>query len=396
MTRGKAVLWLAVGIVAVAAATGGWMFTFRNKAQTSQVSEPAPQAAARDPLEVTVDEEFAKKIKVGAPEWAHVSGELSVPGRIEADETELARAGTPVAGRILDLKAAEGARVAKGQVLARVLSPDLSEGQLSLMKSLSQSQLADRSVGRARQLLDAGVIGAAELQRRQAELAQATAELVSARDRLRVLGMHEDDIARLEKTRVVESVSEVSASIDGVILERHATPGQVVQPSDTLFVIADLSQVWLVADVPEQSGGFIRPGKSLEAEIPALQGRVVRGHLSFVSATVSPESHTIRVRMDLPNPDGLFKPAMLANIRLRDGAERKMVIPTGAVVREGNQDVVLVQTAPNKFLMRPVTLGGEFDEKRVVIGGLKEGEPVVIDGAFHVNNERKRASLHTD
>jgi cobalt-zinc-cadmium efflux system membrane fusion protein len=170
----------------------------------------------------------------------------------------------------------------------------------------------------------------------------------------------------------------------------------MVQAADPLFVIADLSQVWLAAEIPEQSAGRIRAGKPLTAEIAALPGHVFRGKLSFVAATVNPDTRTVRARMDLPNPGLLLKPAMLARIRLQDAPERRLVVPVTAVVREGNRDVVFVETGPNKFLMQPVTAGGTFGERRVIAEGLREGQRIVVDGGFHLNNERKRASLHSE
>lgn len=347
-----------------------------------------------DPLEVKVAVGFRQRIKVGEPVWGDVNAALSVPGRVEADVTRLARAGTPVAGRIAELSAVEGQSVHRGQILATLNSTELSDGQFGYLKAQSQQQLAQRAAARAKQLVDAGVISLAELQRREAEYAQVSAEVTTWHDRLRVLGMSEDAVARLDRTRAVNSLSQVVASIDGMILERHVTPGQVVQPADTLFVIGDLSQVWLVADVPEQAAGMVKPGKAFKADIPALPGMGVSGRLSFVSATVNAETRTVRVRADLPNPELLFKPAMLANIALQDGAARKRLIPAGAVVREGNKDCVFVETSPDAFVLRAVTLGAEHGDMKVLESGLSEGEKIALDGAFHLNNERKRASLH--
>lgn len=364
----------------------------------SAESKAAPGAATappamHDPLEVKVAEKFGRQLRIGEPAWALVNDSLDVPGRIEADETRLARAGSSVPGRVAEIHVVEGQQVKRGQPLAALHSTDLSEAQFGFLRAESQAGLARRAAERARQLVDAGVIGLAEQQRREAEYTQLAAELVTWRDRLRVLGMDETAIARLEKTRAVNSLAQVVAGIDGVVLERKVTTGQVVQPADTLFVIADLSQVWLVADIPEQESGTLRPGKALEASIPALPGHTVQGRLTFVSAIVQPETRTVRVRMDLPNPRQLYKPAMLANIKLWGQPERKLVVPATAVVREGNQDCIFLETAPGTFLMKPVILGGDFGDKRVLAEGVEPGQRIVLDGSFHLNNERKRASL---
>lgn len=237
------------------------------------------------------------------------------------------------------------------------------------------------------------VIGSAELHRREAELAQASAELDAARDQLALLGMPEDAIALLEKTRNLNSMSRVIASMDGTVLDRKVTLGQVVQPADTMYEIAELSRVWLVADVPERQAGNLSVGQEVTAEVAAFSGRSIEGHLSYVSATVSRETHTVQVRMDLPNPARKFKPAMLATMVVRDSAERRQIIPLPAVVREGNTDYVFVQRNAETFVLREVTLGSEHNGNRVVLAGIDPSEKIIIDGAFHLNNERRRRTL---
>lgn len=355
---------------------------------------PATQAkAAGDPLEITPGAELRLQIKVGEVKAAPVNGALRVAGRVEADETRMARVSAPVTGRIVELQAAEGQMVKRGQVLATVYGADLSSAQSSFLKALTQRQLAERAATRAKQLLSAGVIGEAELQRREADFQEAATELSSARERLGVLGLSPEAIQVLEKSRGVNSTTHIVSSIDGMVLQRRATIGEVVEAAATVFVIADLSNVWLVADVPEQSAAAIQAGKAVEAEIPALPNEKITGTLSFVSPLVTPETRTVRVRMNLANPDRRFKPAMLAAMTLLDGAERREVIPTAAVVREGNDDTVFVRTRPDTYVLRRVTLGEEFGGVRAVVGGLRQGEQIVVDGAFHLNNERKRRLL---
>ncbi|MCZ2147404.1 MAG: efflux RND transporter periplasmic adaptor subunit [Bryobacterales bacterium] len=350
----------------------------------------ASNAAARNPMEITINEDLLRQIKIGEPRWSEVAGTLRVAGRVEADENRIARVSAPVTGRITELNVIEGQNVHKGQVLAVIHSTQLADEQSSYLKARSQKRLAERAVGRAKLLLEAGVIGEAELQRREAEVAQAAVDLSSSRDQLRVLGMSEEALSKLETTPSISSFSQVLASIEGTVLERKATIGQVMQAAEIVCVLADLSNVWLVADVPEQAAGSVDIGKTVEAEIPALPGVTVRGRLTFVSATVNPETRTVRIRMDLKNPDRRFKPAMLATVRLSDNTERKQVVPETAVVREGNQDHVFIQTGERSFLLRQVTLGAEFGKQCVLADGVRPGEKIVLDGAFHLNNERKR------
>jgi cobalt-zinc-cadmium efflux system membrane fusion protein len=335
----------------------------------------------------------ARQIETGDVQTRPIAGMLRVSGRVEADETRMARIGAPVTGRITELEVYEGEPVKRGQTLAVVYSTDLSIAQSAFLKALTQRQLAERALTRARQLLDAGIIGEAELQRREAELQQASADSSSSREQLAVLGLTTEAVDKLQSTRMVTSTTPIVSSIDGIVLERKATIGQVVQAVETLFIISDLSTVWLVADVPEQSAGALQVGKSVEAEIPALPGEIITGRLTFVGAVVNRETRTVRVRMNLSNPGRKFKPAMLATMTLVDGAEPRRVVPVAAVVRENNNDHVFVQTAPDTFMLRRVSLGDEYGELRVVLEGLRAGEKIVTKGAFHLNNERNRLLL---
>ena len=355
--------------------------------------EAKPDQAKSNPLEIKVSPSLLGQLKVGEPSWSAVADSLHVAGRIEADGTRLARIGSPVKGRITTLAVMEGQHVTRGEVLATLYSTDLSDAQFAFIKAISQQQLSQRAADRGKQLVEADVIGSAELQRRQAEVLQANAEVSALREQLAALGMSDAAIRELETTRKLNSTYLILATISGTVLERSVTIGQLVQPAEVAFLVTDLSNVWLVADIPEQNSGNVNIGKLVEAEVPAFPEEKIQGRLSFVSATVNPETRTVRVRMNLPNPKGRFKPAMLATVTLEDQAQRERVLPATAIVRENDQDHVFVQITPDKFLLRPVNLGGEYGDKRALVSGVNPGEKVVLDGAFHLNNERKRAAV---
>lgn len=361
------------------------------KKEVAQPTEAKTQEApASDPLEIKAPAEMRAQLKIGEASWAEVGTTVTVAARVEVDETRVTRVGSPIMGRISSLSIREGQEVQRGQLLALLTSTGLSDAQLGYLKALSQKQVAQRAVDRAQLLLRGDVIGVAELQRREAELAQSTAELDAAHDQLVLLGMAEEAIADLQRTRSMNSVSRIIASMDGTVLDRKVTLGQVVQPADTVFEIADLSHLWMVADVPETNAGHLAEGQAVEAQIAALPGMIINGRLSFVSATVNPETRTVRVRMDLPNPKRRFKPAMLATMVLKEHTERRQMVPLSAVVRDENVEYLFVQRADDTFVLREVVFGVEVGGRREVIEGLKPGEIVVLDGAFHLNNERRR------
>lgn len=383
MRQWKAVACVAVAMLMITASCG----------DVAEVAEEVVEVPPVNSLSVVAAPELLKQLEIGGPRMTAVTGRLQVAGRVEANESRQARISTPVGGSITRLEVVEGQNVNKGDLVAVIRSTALADSQLSYLKAASQRQLSRRAVERAERLLEAGVIGSAELQRRQADLSLAEAEYSSARDQLRVLGMSEASIQQLEKSRTVNAVTEIFATISGTVMERPVTPGQIVQPAAEICVIADLSQVWLVADVPEQSAGTLTAGKAVEAKIAALPEDRIVGKLSFVSAIVNPETRTVLARMDLANPDRRFKPAMLATMTLQDLAETQMVVPATAVVREKDQEYVFLQIGPNSFLLHKVELGAEYGNVRVVLNGLQKEDILVLDGAFHLNNERKRLAL---
>jgi cobalt-zinc-cadmium efflux system membrane fusion protein len=381
-----------VRILAAACTLAAALACGKPTAPPAEAAKPSVETPS-NALEITVDAGLLDRLTVGEPDWASVRGSQTVAARIVLDEAHTAKVGSPIMGRVIQLVVQEGQEVRRGQLLAQLHSTGLSDAQLAFLKAVSQRQVAQRAVDRAKALLQADVIGSVELQRREADLAQASAELDAARDQLELMGMTAEAIGELETTRAINSVSRIIATMDGTVLARHIALGQVVQPGDTAFEVADLASLWLVADVPEQNAGGLRVGELVEAQVAALPGTKVQGTLSFVSMIVNPETRTVRVRMELPNPGRAFKPSMLATVILKDGAERRRVVPASAVVREGEGEHVFVQLDADTFVLRPVSLGAEFEGRRVVVDGIRPGERVVLDGAFHLNNERRRQLL---
>lgn len=359
------------------------------KSVPPHVEAPAEQ----DPTAISVTPDLARQLKIGEPTVQEVAGSLQVAARIDTDASRIARIGSPVAGRIIKLLALEGQNVHRGATLATLHSTGLSDTQFSFIKAYSQQKLAEQATERAEQLVKADVMGRAELERRRAELLQATAEAAAFRTQLRGLGMSDGSIRQLENTRQLNADYPILSTIGGTVLERKVTIGQIVQPAEITFLVADLSNVWVLADVPEESAGKLHKGMKVTVKIPALPDQNVEGKLSYVAPIVDPVTRTVQVRMDLPNPRGIFKPAMLAGMTFLEHTEQKTTIPSTAVVREENKDYVFVQIEPTKFKLREVSLGLENGDDRVLESGISPGEKIVLDGAFHLNNQRKQNAI---
>ena len=350
-------------------------------------------APPADPALVTPAPELLAQLKLAPLSTQPVAETLRVAGRIDFDEQRLARIGATITGRVTDIDALLGQEVKKGEVLARLNSSELSTQQLAYLRARAQLELNRRNAERAKSLFEADVIGAAELQRRQSEFQISVAETRAASDQLQLLGVTLASIERLGQHGAVNSLTPVVSTLNGHVVERKLAQGQVVQPADALFVVADLSRLWAVAQVPEQQVSQVKVGQSVSIEVPALGNEKLVGKLIYVGQTINPETRTVLVRTELDNRDGRLKPAMLASMLIEARAIERQVVPASAVVRENDEDHVFVAQGDGAFLLTKVKLAPEQGGQRVVLSGLKGDEKLVVDGAFHLNNERNRKAM---
>jgi cobalt-zinc-cadmium efflux system membrane fusion protein len=360
---------------------------------------PAPAASAAkpagtpsDPNVVAAPATLAERLVVKPVERRPVTEPLEVVGRIDFDEQSVARIGASVTGRVTELTGALGQNVRAGQVIAQLHSTELGNAQLAYLKAAAQMDLATKAVERAKLLLAADVIGSAELQRRENEMQVAQVEKRAAIDQLRVMGMSPRAIEETIRTGSITSTSSVVSTVNGTIVDRKVNKGQVVQPADVMFVVADLSRVWVIAQVPESQIGRVSAGQTVTIAVTS-EPEPVRGRVAWVADTVNAETRTVTVRTEVDNPKRSLKPAMLATVVIEPAPVDRLVVPSGAVVRENNQDHVFVRGTDGRFRLTRVELADETGGLRVVQSGLKGGEQVVVEGGFHLNNERKRAEL---
>jgi cobalt-zinc-cadmium efflux system membrane fusion protein len=361
--------------------------------KTAASATKGSAAEGEDSTLVKVRPDMAGRFKAEAIQMHDLAEVQEVSGRIEANEQRLARIGAAVTGRVTAVLMDVGDRVALGQPMAHVSSPELTQAQLAYLRAVSGRELAERAEDRAQQLLKADVIGSAELQRRQSELAIATAELKAAADQLEIMGIPPESITQLRQKGTLHPHLVVSSTLAGTVIERKVSQGQVATPGDPLFTVADLSRVWVVGGLPEQKARAVVVGQRVQIEVPALGQQRWSGRIIFVGDTVNPDTRTVTIRTEVENTGRTLKPQMLATMRIAAASERTLAVPTGAVVREKDRDHVYVEEQPGQFRLVPVQLAPAISGLRPVLDGLKEGARVVVEGAFHLNNERKRAEL---
>ena len=356
-------------------------------------SEDTSQKKKLDPLEVVITPEIQKQIKTDMVNYQDISDTLLIPGRLETQNRRLAKIGSPIIGRVSDLYVSLGDVVKKGQVLARVNSIELTQTQLTLIKSSQLIGLKTKAVERAKLLFEADVISKAEMLRVENELDAVKADYRASRDQLIVLGMSEKAVEKIETSGQINSFGDVISRFDGIIISRSINVGQIVNPQDTLFQVADLSKLWAVALIPEQQSSFIQKDEVVTIEIPALDNKKIETKIIFEDSIVDPQTRTVIVRAELDNPNLLLKPDMLTSMHIRSKKISRIAIPISSLVRENDRAHVFVQNTPQTFRLREVELGTKDGNLITVLGGIAQGETIVSDGAFHLNSERKKKEL---
>ncbi len=355
-------------------------------------SNNAPEVKKLDPLEIAITPEIQKQIKTEVVGNQDISETLMIPGRLEAQNLRLAKIGSPINGRVSDIFGGLGDVVKKGQVLARVNSIELTQNQLTLIKATQLIGLKTKAVERAKLLFDADVISKAEMQRIEAELEAVKADFRASKDQLEILGMSEKAIEKLESSGQVNSYGDVISRTNGTIITKMINLGQIVQPEDVLFSVADLSKLWGVAEIPEQQVAFVQKDQDVTIEVPALNKKI-QGKIVYEGDIVNPETRTVMVRTEIDNADLKLKPDMLISMFIQSKKVSKLAIPASAVVRENDRNYIFVQNNPNTFRLREIELGHKDGQLINILSGVSQGETIVSDGAFHLNSERKKKEL---
>lgn len=321
------------------------------------------------------------------------------PGTVEPNEHALAEITTLVRGRVIDVYADLGREVKGGTLLALLYSSELGMAQSAYLKATAKLNVADRAFRRAELLLKEKVIGLAESQRREGEMISLRAEQREARDRLLLLGLTEEDLRHLDRNHTIRSHVPVVAPFDGRVIARNLTKGEVVETTEKLFVVADLSEVWVTAKIPEKDIPYIRndqngPGQLVEVHVSAYPGQTFQGSITYVGDVLEPATRTMRLRLELPNPERKLKPEMYATVRVYSDPEPNvLLLPETAIQRDRDRQFVFVQREPGLFEIRPVQLGDSNGKEVKVLGGVEEQDAVVITGSYVLKSELLGAQI---
>lgn len=401
--------WMVAGVAALVIVVAAfWARSGPSSSSEARESGEAAEPASKAPasLEIEPDIQRAVGLKDVPVEQRAVAETIQTTGVVGPDETRLARIRPLADGRITTVAVRVGDRVAAGQTLltydsitAGDLISEYRTGAASLERATADADVAKRSLDRADNLLELGGVAKGERERRAAEHQRALAEVNSARAvvtslerKLSRLGVSPEELEGFRKGADPNAASRsaVTAPFAGVVTEVHAAPGELINPERELFTVADLSRVWLQADVYQKDIAKIRVGQDAQVTVDAYPGETFSGRVTHISDVLDPGTRTAKVRCEVANRDGRLKHQMFATLALPVSAPREsIVIPATSVQDIDGVPTVFVRVDDEHFETRPVRIGSTFGDSVEVAEGLKTGERVVTEGALMLKSKLK-------
>ena len=380
----------AVVIFALAACFAGC----GNNPQDSSSATPPQVRQPSGLLRLTPEEISRTSIEVIPVGRGQVRLSREFPATIQPNENELAEVTTLIRGRVVKVHVDVGADVKKGDLLALLHSTDLGLAEGAYLKATARLYEADLVYQRAKDLYEHRAVSLAELQRRDAEMRTARAEMHETQNRLELLGVPRQEIERLDREHTIKADVPLRAPFDGRVIMRNITRGEVVETNQRFFTVADLSNVWVIASVPEKDVEYIHKDQTVEMVAAAYPHALFSGTITYVGDVLDPATRTLRVRITAPNPEKRLKPEMFALVRVYAAPNPEMLtVPLSAVQNGPVGKMVFVVRAPTEFEVRTVRLGSEYGDVVAVIDGVRSGESVVTKGSFTLKSEMERHKI---
>ena len=323
---------------------------------------------------------------------AAVSG-ITLPATVTSNAYRDTKVNSLVGGVVRQVSAELGSLVSHGQPLAVVFSAELAEAQMKYLSMRAMLEADHQKLVRTEKLVGLGAASRQELEEVTATHTGHATEVAAAGQRLLLLGLAPDQVARVTDASHVVSDVIVRAPADGVVIARSVNPGQVVGAAQELFVVTDLRTVWVIGDLYEKDFGSIQVGSPASIGVPARPTTVLNGRVAYVDPRVDPSTRTAKVRVEVPNAGLELRLGMYVTLDFRTTSDKRTpVVPRDAVQTLGERSVVYVPVDGDegRFTERPVKLGAAVGDSVQVLDGLKAGERVVTAGSFFLRGEAAR------
>ena len=345
-------------------------------------------------LRLTPEELSRMQLELMPVKQGQLLSHREFPATVQANQNELAEVTTLIRGRVVKVHVDVGQDVKKGMLLAMLHSVDLGVAEGDYLKAGARLHEAELAHFRAKDLYDNKAVSLAELQRREAAMKTARAEVREAKNRLELLGVPPEEIDRLDRELTIKANVPLRAPFDGRVITRNITRGEVVETDQKLFTVADLTDVWVIGNVPEKDVQFIRKNQKVSVVLAAYPHAIFTGTITYVGDVLDPATRTMRLRITVPNPDRLLKPEMFAIVSVYGASsEDTLSVPLAAVQDGPASKMVFVQREAGTFEARTVKLGNEEGDVVRVLEGIKAGEQVVTKGSFALKSEMERHKI---
>ncbi|MCL4503775.1 MAG: efflux RND transporter periplasmic adaptor subunit [Deltaproteobacteria bacterium] len=363
---------------------------------------------AQPPGQVKLDPEAVKRanLKVEPVAVGSLADRVQLTGELVFNEEKTARVSSRLAGRVVKITADYGAEVKKDGALAVIDSVELGQAQNAFLQAAASYRVAQKAYERARLLWQEKAISQAEFLERQAKFELAASERDYAENRLHLLGLTDADIARMvrgEQTRQgpgfharVDSIFALRSPISGQVVDRKVTPGLVVKPDEELFTVSNTATLWCFIQIPEKDLPLVKTGAPVVIRVSSLPQEEFTGAIDYIAATVDKATRMTRARVRVDNSKGQMKAGMYATIKVSSGVRTGLNVPEAAVSASGAEQYVFVEQEPGRYLKRVIKPGLKADGQVEVLEGLKEGERVVVQGAFTLKSELEKESLEAE
>ena len=341
---------------------------------TSTPAGPSTNAIPQTAVRISPEKQQLIGVQYGIVENQPLSKSLRAVGRAAFDETKMVRINPKIEGWIEDVYVDfTGKLVNKGQPLLSIYSPDLVQTQEEYLLALkNRKQLGESPFGDAVNFSESLV--------------------QSAKRRLQLWDVTDAQIKELEARGTPSRTMTLYAPASGFVMQRNAFPKQRIMPDTELYQLADLSNIWIVADIYEFEAADVKLGQLATVTSSAYPGRTFRGKITYIYPQVDNTTRTLKVRIELSNKDFLLKPNMYAEVTLNINYGSRLVVPQEAVLDSGSEQLVYVALADGYFEPRQIQIGAKVNDRYVVLNGLQAGERIVTSGNFLIDSESKLKS----
>ncbi|TMJ98826.1 MAG: efflux RND transporter periplasmic adaptor subunit [Alphaproteobacteria bacterium] len=379
---------------------GSWWQPRLGAAGTTAKAQGAPSSPAGgnagSPPTVNLTDSQLGSVKVEPASEREFAIEKESVGSIDFNQEMTVQVFTPYQGRIVGLFGKVGDDVQKGQTLFTIDSPDLLQAESTLIAAAGVLEFTTRNLARLRELYKTRAVSQKDMEQAASDQQTAEGALRAARDSVRLFGKADSEIDRIIAERKADPILVVPSPIAGRVTARNAAPGLFVQPGNppAPYLVADISTMWMLANVPENDSPAFRVGQEVKVKVSAFPERIFEGRISTIASMVDPMTRRVLIRSEVQNPRDELRSGMFATFAIRTGAPvRSVAVPLDGVVREGDGTMTVWVTADRRrFTKRTVKVGLQQDGYRQILEGVQPGELVATEGALFLSNALATAS----